>query len=438
MTIEVRGDDGAYIQRQAIAYVGGSGEDAFTLPFTTPPSEAYLVAIRSHLRDHWDDVDQIDVRCAARGAVAQWSYPYQDPTRLDLASLCVEVNARRTAPWTMPAAIRPRCTALVEAGLTTTAEVAAALCDRRSAFSAVDWDEDGLRALAQVPLHRVFVYGSLLTGLHNSGRLAGARLLGTATTSDEFCSGRRGPTPTPSTARTRRASPPRPSPASSTSARRTSSTASTPSRTTRPIIKGGWCGSGATTPRPGCMCCATPARSPTSGRGPTPSPTRRATGARFWERTNWTCVIYRRVSATLSRYSSRALSSRRIDVRTTSPRMARSRSADKAPLSDMDASAAARKRSDSMKLRNRESLSHVSSRNSRNTVAATDASATGSDFSKRAARAAKLGVPTNRSMSRRPGRTTAESKAANRLVATRKMAPLRPSQVVQPRQHRRR
>ena len=124
MTIEVRGDDGAYIQRQAVAYVGGSGEDAFTLPFTTPPSEAYLVAIRSHLRDHWDDVDQIDVRCAARGAVAQWSYPYQDPTRLDLASLCVEVNARRTAPWTMPAAIRPRCTALVEAGLTTTAEVA--------------------------------------------------------------------------------------------------------------------------------------------------------------------------------------------------------------------------------------------------------------------------------------------------------------------------
>ena len=105
---------------------------------------------------------------------------------MDLASLCVEVNARRTAPWTMPAAIRPRCTALVEAGLTTTADVAAALCDRRSAFSAVDWDEDGLRALAQVPLHRVFVYGSLLTGLHNSGRLAGARLLGTATTSDNF------------------------------------------------------------------------------------------------------------------------------------------------------------------------------------------------------------------------------------------------------------
>ena len=186
VTIEVRGDDGAYIQRQAIAYVGGSGEDAFTLPFTTPPSEAYLVAIRSHLRDHWDDVDQIDVRCAARGAVAQWSYPYQNPTRLDLASLCVEVNARRTAPWTMPAAIRPRCTALVEAGLTTTAEVAAALCDRRSAFSAVDWDDDGLRALAQVPLHRVFVYGSLLTGLHNAGRLAGARLLGTATTFDEY------------------------------------------------------------------------------------------------------------------------------------------------------------------------------------------------------------------------------------------------------------
>ena len=87
----------------------------------------------------------------------------------------------------------------------------------------------------------------------------------------------------------------------------------------------------------------------------------------------------------------------------------------------MDASAAARKRSDSMKLRNRESLSHVSSRNSRNTVAATDASGAGSDASKRAARAAKLGVPTNRSMSRRPGRTTAESKAANLLVATRKM-----------------
>ena len=41
--------------------------------------------------------------------------------------------------------------------------------------------------------------------------------------------------------------------------------------------------------------------------------------------------------------------------------------ADKAPLSDMDASAAA-EALDSMKLRNRESLSHVSSRNSRNTA----------------------------------------------------------------------
>ena len=166
----------------------------------------------------------------------------------------------------MPAAIRPRCTALVEAGLNSTEEVAAALCDRRSAFSAVDWDDARLRALAQVPLHRVFVYGSLLTGLHNAGRLAGARLLGAATTSDSNTRRSAGAysyavdgADAPGLATMPLAG--ELYVCSTDQLDRLDALEDHPS----PIMCCGWCGSGATTPQPGCMCYATPARSPTSG-----------------------------------------------------------------------------------------------------------------------------------------------------------------------------
>lgn len=194
VTVEVRDGTGAYARRQAVAYVGGDGAESFTLPFTTPPSEAYLVAIRSHLKDFHENIDALDVCCAKRGYETNWRYPVRDPTRLDLASLVVEVNARRAVPWTMPAAIPPRCAALVEAGLGTTAGVAEALCEwPRAQFASISWDADGLNALAQVPLHRVFVYGSLLMGLHNAERVADANNLGAATTAAPFALRSAGP-----------------------------------------------------------------------------------------------------------------------------------------------------------------------------------------------------------------------------------------------------
>ena len=92
--------------------------------FEAPPSEAYLVAIHVHLREHWPFWGESIVvrRVAAAAAVAvaaagaeaaagavltedvcRWAHP--GAPRLSLEALLVEVNALRTTPWTMPRTI---------------------------------------------------------------------------------------------------------------------------------------------------------------------------------------------------------------------------------------------------------------------------------------------------------------------------------------------
>ena len=100
----------------------------------------------------------------------------------------VEVNTRRGDPRTMPQAIPPVVAAATRAGFESVAAVAAALADgtadARLAAAGDWWDDDARRALRQVPLHRVFVYGSLRRGLFNDHYMASSSPLGAARTAD--------------------------------------------------------------------------------------------------------------------------------------------------------------------------------------------------------------------------------------------------------------
>ena len=48
------------------------------------------------------------------------------------------------------------------------------------------WDDDAATALSDVPLHRVFVYGSLRSGLRNAHLMRESTRLGDATTRDDY------------------------------------------------------------------------------------------------------------------------------------------------------------------------------------------------------------------------------------------------------------
>mmetsp|Transcript_5737 Transcript_5737/g.18111 ORF Transcript_5737/g.18111 Transcript_5737/m.18111 type:complete len:433 (-) Transcript_5737:22-1320(-) len=200
LDVECRGADGEWTTEKAVAYVAGDGADEWTPPLTVAPSEPYLTAIVAHLRQFWPDEceDPLEIRCARRGEVGKFAFPAKDPRRLPLEALGVELNARRAAPWTMPSALGPFAAALRGAGVDSTAVLAASLASlegvptrhdlaKKLPAAAPDvWDEGAFQALGHYPLHRVFVYGSLLMGLSNNHLLSNATYLGAAVTASEL------------------------------------------------------------------------------------------------------------------------------------------------------------------------------------------------------------------------------------------------------------
>ena len=189
--VDVRDGD-VWTPARAVAYVAGDGVAEWTEAMTAEPCEAYRAAIVAHLRTAgWPTGEPLEIRCARRGLRATWRYPVEDPRTLSLESLAVEVNTRRRAPWTMPAAIGPFVEATRAAGFATVGALAAALADgaadaRLAAGDAQIWDADAVAALRRVPLHRVFTYGSLRRGLFNDGYLGRAVFVGDAATAAEY------------------------------------------------------------------------------------------------------------------------------------------------------------------------------------------------------------------------------------------------------------
>jgi gamma-glutamylcyclotransferase (GGCT)/AIG2-like uncharacterized protein YtfP len=205
------------------------------------PTEQYLTAIHIMLREHWDmNGETIDIRAADGDTVAatkaSWSHP--SSAGLTLPALVVEANARRSSPWTMPKTIGEIVEKLAGVNVLTTsaftgalvhAEGTAALnrmieASGRSPFSAetlrifgelLDLQEIDRGATSMMPTfiygnststtvkvrvatilpssssssssplnsELLFVYGSLMEGLHNHHHLSGAEFLGSAVSS---------------------------------------------------------------------------------------------------------------------------------------------------------------------------------------------------------------------------------------------------------------
>ena len=131
-----------HIQRQAITASAVMVKTP-SLPFTAAVERLVAIGRTSGTTGTMS----IRSTCAARRAAPrQWSYPYQDPTRLDLASL-VGVW-RRSAPGRCPrrSGRARRCGGRLDYD----GGIAADALNRQNATSAVDWGSGGLRALAQV------------------------------------------------------------------------------------------------------------------------------------------------------------------------------------------------------------------------------------------------------------------------------------------------
>ena len=97
----------------AIAYVAnGKSAGQWTPSLTERPSEQYLTAIWTMLREHfgegtWKFGDSIPIRSAKSGggveSVAKWTYPGK--SKLSLASFAVEINSMKEKKWVMPLTI---------------------------------------------------------------------------------------------------------------------------------------------------------------------------------------------------------------------------------------------------------------------------------------------------------------------------------------------
>ena len=189
---EVVGD--ATLKRRALTYVAGHG-DKWTPAMTTRPSEAYLTAISLHLREcEWNHED-IHVKSSSdpEQVLEVWRHPGVDGLET-LEAVAIEVNAVKSGKWTMPRAsikFADDCRAL---GIHTVPDLANALSPAEESPPDVSgwtgpllrglrardpnfWDDDTLAALRQLPLQRVFVYGTLQRGLSNHHQLEDSRLV---------------------------------------------------------------------------------------------------------------------------------------------------------------------------------------------------------------------------------------------------------------------
>lgn len=214
--------------KEACVYVAGyeeqgygeGGAEGYTRPMVVPPSEQYLTAIHCMLREHWGmDGETIDVASyEAGGTVSEPTLRWQHPgaAALSLEALCVEVSTRSSMPWEMPRTIAEVVKKLEGIGVQTTAQLAEALCagalnDQLLAVGARPFGSETVQTFkslllgnalgevagmtAPVPTAQyraavaaatgvdaargelMFVYGSLLSGLHNHFRLEGQSTL---------------------------------------------------------------------------------------------------------------------------------------------------------------------------------------------------------------------------------------------------------------------
>ena len=94
---------------RAIVYVAGrvAHEEKWTPSLSVYPSNEYMTAIHLMLREHWRDVDSIDIHTAnPKGGVTclkTWYFPGK--SKLSLKSFCVEINMMKKEKWIMPITI---------------------------------------------------------------------------------------------------------------------------------------------------------------------------------------------------------------------------------------------------------------------------------------------------------------------------------------------
>eukprot|EP00041_Stephanoeca_diplocostata_P035130 m.1227844 g.1227844 ORF g.1227844 m.1227844 type:complete len:552 (-) comp24643_c1_seq25:2924-4579(-) len=185
---------------QATVYVAGATTSScatripapFTVPFAVHPSEQYLTAIHVMLREHWSHLEAEPVAphhaVAIRGMheaeadtvcdFGEWKHP--GVHKLSLPALCVEINARRTQKWTMPKHIKHFTAQLGSIGVHSVSDLCAALAPStagdvpplslNAALAAAGQeplDRETMHILRCLPLHQVFVYGTLLHGESN-------------------------------------------------------------------------------------------------------------------------------------------------------------------------------------------------------------------------------------------------------------------------------
>jgi cation transport regulator ChaC len=121
---------------EAIAYVVGkkptTPDAPFTPPLKIPPTEQYIWAVHTHLREHWS-IDSITVRSndKKKGVVEvdEKSVVDIDPSELSLEALCVEISSYKSHPWVMQQAIDRVVHKLNQVGITDTKELIMALKD---------------------------------------------------------------------------------------------------------------------------------------------------------------------------------------------------------------------------------------------------------------------------------------------------------------------
>lgn len=121
---------------RAITYVAGTDTSVWTPELRSQPSEAYLVAIHGHLREHWPAaatrgiaVRSFDARSQRAGAVIrEWVHP--GGRALSLAGACVEVALQqRGRTWKMPHTIGEVAAKLEHVGVNDAETLRTALAD---------------------------------------------------------------------------------------------------------------------------------------------------------------------------------------------------------------------------------------------------------------------------------------------------------------------